>query len=415
MLSFLQVSLLLLLIWTLFYKLLKNKVHSCKGYFVLLFVMASAGIVLPLEDMIDLDFYPEFSVFGIVLFALLLISAIVPWLRFDNYLKNVSKFQVNPQYIKVLNSVMVTMIILSVFAIVYTLPYAVTAYKMGAADVRSIIKEQSLLPKSPLTTIAVGVGLLTPVYVLLFYISLLTEKLKNKSKYLFLGSLTYLVTSASFQARDGFVFIPLTYYFLFVVFKKSIPEFEKEKILKTFRYLFPVLLSFLMLISIERFYKYNSDDSLKSLIAGTWGYFYQQPYVFDMNIQPMQFFQGLGHRFELFAQIFDFPVSQDFIPTYKFEWMFGTMYSSFYSAEGWFSLFVASLFFVFSWTFIMHLLIKNNNHFGVLLVFSLYVYFLISGLFYFRFSAVSITIVYILLVCSSLLLNKYDIVRGNDS
>lgn len=413
MLNYFQVSVVLLIIWGVAYYTLRKKIVTSKGYFILLFVMAIAGIVLPLEELLDLDYEPSFSFLYTILFAILLLSAIIPWIDFEKYLKTIKRFNINPSCLPTLRIAIIALILLSLFAILYTLPYAIVAYKMGAADIRWLIKDQSLLPNSLLTTVAVGVGLIAPVYIYFFYLSILTPELHRYSKYLFVGSLTYLVTSAAFQARDGFVFIPLTYFFLYQVFKKSLPESSKEYIKRVFKFVLPILLFGMLVISLDRFFEKGSSDAYKSLIGGTWGYFYQQPYVFDVNLQYMQYFQGLGHRFELIGVIFNLPYSTDYASNYQFEWMFGTMYSSFYSASGWGSLLMASVFFSLSWLIVLRRLCRSNNHMGALLVFSLYIYFLISGLFYFRFSAMNITIVYLVLIASSFSLNNYILAEYN--
>lgn len=410
MLNYFQVSVVLLIIWGVAYYILRKKINSSKGYFALLFVMAIAGVVLPMEDVLDLGCEPSFSILYTALFAFLLLSAIIPWIDFEKYLKTIKRLSINPSCLPTLRIAIIALTLLSLFAILYTLPYAIVAYKMGAADIRLFIKDQSLLPNSPLTTIAVGVGLIAPLYIYFFYLSLLTPGLHRYSKYLFVGSLTYLVTSATFQARDGFVFIPLTYFFLYQVFKKSLPESSKEYLKRAFKLFLPILLTGILVISFDRFFEKGSSDAYKTLIGGTWGYFYQQPYVFDANLQHMQHFQGLGHRFELFAVIFNLPYSTNYTPNYQFEWMFGTMYSSFYSASGWWSLLIASAFFSLSWLFVLRGLYRNNNHMGAFLVFSLYLYFLISGLFYFRFSAMNITIVYLLIIVVSFFLKGYILV-----
>lgn len=413
MLNYFQVSVVLLIVWGAAFLILRKKLYSSKGYFLLLFVMAVAGIVLPLEEMLDLDCKPSFSFLYTILFALLLLSAIIPWLDFEKYLKTIKCLKINPSCLPILRIVIIVLTVLSTFAIIYTLPYAIVAYKMGAADIRWFIRDQSLLPKSPLTTVAVGVGLIAPVYIFFFFLSLLAPELHRYSKYLFVGSLTYLVTSAAFQARDGFVFIPITYFFLFQVFKKSLPKSSKEYLKRAFKLVLPILLTGILVISFDRFFEKGASDAYKSLIGGTWGYVYQQPYVFDVTLQHTQHFQGLGHRFELISVIFNLPYSTDYAPYYQFEWMFGTMYGSFYSASGWPSLLIASIFFSLSWLIVLHGLYRNNNHMGSLLVFSLYLYFLISGLFYFRFSAMNITIIYLVLIIASFFLKNYILMDYN--
>lgn len=407
MLNYFQVSVVLITIWGGAYFILRKKVCSSKGYFVLLFIMAIAGIVLPMDEVLDLDCEPSFSCLYTILFALLLLSAIVPWLDFEKYLKKIKCLRINSSCITSLRIAIIIMTLLSAFSIIYTIPYAIVAYRMGASDIRWLIRDQSLLPESSLTTIAVCIGLMAPVYIFLFFLSLLAPELRKYSKYLFVGSLTYLVTSAPFQARDGFVFIPLTYFFLYQVFKNFLPKPSKEYIKRVFKLVLPILITGILVISLDRFFEKGSNDAYKTMIGGTWGYFYQQPYVFDVTLQHMHHFQGLGHRFELICVIFNLPYSTDYTPYCQFEWMFGTMYSSFYSASGWWSLLIASSFFLLSWLIVLRILYRSNNHMGAFFVFSLYLYFLISGLFYFRFSAMNITIVYLVLIMVSFFLKNY--------
>ena len=150
------------------------------------------------------------------------------------------------------------------------------------------------------------------------------------------------------------------------------------------------------------------------MIAGTWGYFYQQPYVFDETIQHQVYFHGISHRFPLLGQIMNLPPSTNHILDFKFEWMFGTMYASFYSATGWPSLIIASLFFMLSWAIVLRTHLRKHNYLGLLVVFSLYLYFLISGLFYLRLSAVSVTITYLVIIALSFFLNNIIITVKND-
>ena len=407
-LSFFSVSVVLIIIWGLAYIRLKKLLITSKGYFFLLFLMALAGIVLPLNRYLDLGYDPVFSLSNTILFAFLLLSALYPWIVFDKGIKRISKFIVNPKYYSYLRIVAIIMILLSVYAMAYTLPYAIIGYTMGAGEVRAYILDDSILPASPLTTVAVGVGFLAPLYVVMFFLCLITPVLKKYSAWIFITSLTYLVTSAPAQARDGFIMIPLTYYFVYRVFRNSLDSDAIRKLKKLIKVFFPIALLFLLIITVDRFYKdgYESLNPIESMIAGTWGYFYQQPYVFDMTIQHQVYFHGISHRFPLLGQIMNLPPSTNHILDFKFEWMFGTMYASFYSATGWSSLIIASLFFMLSWALVLKNHIMKRNYLGLLVVFSLYLYFLISGLFYLRLSAVSVTITYLIIIVFSYFLNN---------
>lgn len=412
-LSFFTVSIVLTIIWGLAYIKLKNHLVTSKGYFFLLLLMALAGIVLPLNRYLDLGTSHDFRLEYIVTFALLLVSALYPWLRFDSWFKRVDSFYVNPNYLSLLKTSMSIMVLLAIYAIVYTLPYAIIGYTMGASDVRAFIMDDSILPKSPLTTVAVGVGFLAPIYIVCFFLTLITPALKKYTIPIGLASLTYLVTSAPAQARDGFIMIPLTYFFIYQIFKGMLDKSSKKKIKKMVMLIVPVGLAFMLVITIDRFYNggYESLNPFESMIAGTWGYYYQQPYVFDQTLQHQVYFHGIAKRFPFLANILGLPPAAEHILDFKFEWMFGTMYASFYSATGWTSLIIASLFFMFSWAIVIKSHVRAGNVAGILIVFSLYMYFLMSGLFYLRLSAASITSTYLAIIGLSYFTNKVILVN----
>ena len=410
MLSHAGVSLVLLSIWAIAYFVLKKKLITSRAYFFLLFLMGLAGLVLPLEQWLDIGTENDFS-FGIsILFALLLVGSLIPWLKFDNCFSKVQSIRFNPAAESNIRIVLIAMILMGIYAVLYTLPYAVIAYRMGAGEVRAFILDDSILPESPLTTVAVGVGFLAPVYILLFYMCLCSEKLKGFALPLFFASLTYLVTSAAAQARDGYIMIPLTYFFLYQVFKGFLPESSKKTIKRLVRISLPVLFILLAVITLDRFYNASEANPWQRVVEGTWGYFYQQPYVFDQTVQHQQFFHGVGNRFPLVGHIFGIPSTGRHLD-FKFEYMFGTMYATFYSATGWGSLIIATLFFYISWTVVASMLNKQRNYFGMLIVHSIYLYFLISGLFYLRLSAENITVTYLIIITLSFFVKRYAIVE----
>ena len=411
MLSYYQSSIYLLLIWGVSFLLLRKKLITSKGYFLLLFIMAIAGLLLPLDYLLNIDYTPIFKVENILLFAILLVTAIIPWLLFDVYYCHISSMSINPNFICILRIVCVVLLLLSFYAIIYCMPYAIKAYEMGSSVVRTQLTDESILPSTFQTTIAVAAGIIAPVYILLFFLSLISNKLKLFSWPLFIGSLTYLVTSAPSQARDGFILIPATYYFLYKIFKPFLSEKSLRKLKRFSMITIPFGVFFWGQLTLGRFYEGNFEESFDRLIAGTWGYFYQQPFVFDQTIQHQTFFHGISYRFPLIGELMGLPPVTERIINEKFEFMFGTMYASFYSATGWNSLIVASLFFALSWTLVFFIHNKFGNFMGMLLVFSIYLYYLISGLFYLRFSAVSITITFLVLIGLSFFLKRIIIVK----
>jgi len=376
--------------------------------------MGIAGLLLPLEKWIDIGTNNDFS-FGIsVLFAFLLIGSLIPWLKFDKCFSKVKSIRFNPAVEDNIKEVLVIMILMGIFAILYTLPYAIIGYSMGAKEVRALIMDDSILPKSPLTTIAVGVGFLAPIYILLFYMCLCSNKLKKFVIPLFVTSLAYLVTSAASQARDGFIMIPLTYFFLYQIFKSFLPKSAQKTIKRLVRIATPVLLILIAFITMDRFYSTNDANRWQSVVGGTWGYFYQQPYVFDQTVQHQLYFHGISERFPLLGHLLGIASTGKHID-YKFEYMFGTMYASFYSAVGRTSLIMATMFFYMSWTIVTSFLNRFRNYFGMLIVHSLYLYFLISGLFYLRLSAESITLTYLIIIVFAFFVKRYAVVEYKNS
>ena len=405
--GFAEVSIILLIIWFFAYKFMKKYINTLKVYYFLLLLMAIPGILLPLSRYLDMGQFNKFTIEYTILFSFLLIVSVIPWYLFDKYLSRVRRIEINEIYLKKLRSIIWIIILLSIFSIIYTLPYAILAFQMGAADVRAYIADQSLLPKSPLTTLSVGFGYLAPIDILLFYVCLLHNSLKRFAFPLALCSLSYIVTTAPAQARDGYILIPLLFIILFLVFRSSLPKESILRLRKIASIIVPVGIFFFLIITLDRFFdnSYESLNPFESLIAGTWGYFYQQPYVFDLTLQHQQYFEAFGKRFPLLTMLFDLPTIE-FEHNYKFQWMFGTMFANFYSAIGWPTLIGATSFYVISWWCIIRFHIKKNNFFALMIVFSIYLLYQTSGLFYFRLANASIEILYIVILVLSLFLGK---------
>lgn len=411
MISFSEVSLILLFVWGISYLFIKRYIGTLHIYFFLLFLMVLPGFIFPLDEYLNLDYEPIFNAWYSILFAFLLVIAIIPWFHVDIWLKRNRAFQIDLLQLPKLKVVCLTTILLSVFAIFYSFPYAITAFSMGGAEVRSFIMGNSIYPKTIFTTLAVGIGFLSPLTILLFYISLLSDSLKYFTFPLFLSSFAYIITSSPFLARDGYILLPIIYVILYKVFNQSL-SYEKKLLLKRYFFLsFPIILLGILIITIDRFYNDESGEGIKNLLSGTWGYFYQQPYIFNITLQHQVFFRGIGNQFPLLAEIFDFPVYD--YTRYRFETMFGTMFASFYSANGWKSLFYATLFYIVSWSIVFKLQIFFNKVFPILLVFTLYLFYAISGLFYYRLSNWSVEFMYIFIIMASFFIPNFLKIKIN--
>ncbi len=405
MISSFTASILLVFVFGVCYLLLKHRLVTSKFYFVLLFLMGAAGIVLPLDKYVYY-YSTEYNAIFILLFSVLVVMTLIPWVRFDKAFRNWGVICVREKYLTTLKLVFVVNIVFGLYAILYAFPYALMAISMGADDVRQLIADDSFYPKSILTTICVGIGYLTPIQILLFYISLLHPNLRKYSILLFVTSLSYLITMLPYAARDGFIFVPLTYYFMYKVFSPSIPVILKHKIRKYALVLGGAIVFGVLFISYQRFYLNAKSglSSFDSMIYGTWGYFFQQPFVFEQTLSYDVSDLGFGRRFELLNNLFSIPkhsYSLDSLTT-----SFGTMYSEFFNCYGWSSLIGFSLFYYVSFSALLGCHIQRKRYFSILLVFVVYLYYTISGLFYYKMYILSVTELYLVVLFSSLFIGN---------
>ena len=410
MLTYAQVSYVLLFIWGGYFFLQRKGLQTLKPYFFLLFFMAFAGIVLPERFIITYSDYLEYSFVNTLVFALLLISMVFPWCTFNSWHCKVAHIQISSKSIGIFKISFITMILMSVYSMLYALPYAIQALSMGADEVRTMILETSLYPKNIFTTICVGVGCLTPIQILMFFFSLLDTRLSKYSLWLFISSLTYIVTNLPNTGRDGMIYIPLMYIFLFQIFKPYLEKKMIDKIKRYFILIIPILCFLIFTITMARFYMYGKNP-IEGLIQGTWGYFYQQPYVFDNTLNHMDKFRGLSAQFPLLAKllgIYEGPLHYSELE--HFEYSFGTMYSQFYTISGWSSLIVCALFFVVSFNLLLYYLIRRKKFTSLFIVFSVYLYYVITGLFYYRLKADNIVLLNLFIFTGSLFLKNYLII-----
>lgn len=377
MISSRAVSIILLIVFGIFYKKNKGIIVSLKIYFVLLGVMALAGVLfdpLPLMGLYPTEYYPKYILF----FAILMLVVIKPWFVFDKFLINKPIFSVKEKYIKTIKKIYVVVIVLSFYAIIYTLPYTMIAWAKGADAMKS---GSGILPHSIFTTLAVGFATFSPVTIVLFYISLLDKRLSKFGIFLLVSSLAYIVTSMAQGARDGFIYTSLTYYVFYVIFKPSYNIHTTKQINKLIIVLFFLMMIPLSIYSLSRFGKEQSEDNM---LYGTWGYIYQQPYVFDHILDQFDTFYGFNRRLKFLNNII--PIEGcEYAASSKIEYMFGTQFASYYMISGYSSLLIATIIYIFTFEYLIKKSLKRNLIFPSLVVFVIYIYFTLSGLFYFRF------------------------------
>ena len=380
------VSIVLLIILGITYIVLKRTLYSAKIYFMLLLIMSSAGVFI--SDLPLMGLSPNIYQFdNILLFALLMLISAIPWISFDKIFRHLPVFTIKDRYIPLIRTIFIATIILSFIAIAYLLPYSIRSFMLGASDIRSSIMNDYLLPPTLFTTFAVGIAALYPITILFVYISLLDSRLAKYTIWLILSSFTYIVSNTAVAGRDGLIFIPLIYLVLFIIFKNSI----SRKRLKTIkRYGIVAGASIFIAISaitINRFYDESNKntESKQRLVYGTWGYFYQQPYVFDHILEQFNNFYGFKRRLLFLDGVIEVE-GKDYSKSGAsiYEFMFGTQYGEFYQISGYSSLITLTIIFLWFFNYMANKLRRKKNIFGVLICFAIYLNFMISGMFYFR-------------------------------
>lgn len=396
-----RVSLYLIFLLVLFVLFTRRKVGksaSIKVLFWLLFFMVSPGLIM---DVQRLFFWGTVDVKNITLFFVLLLLTTIPWISFDKWYKNIPSFEVTDKGAVILSKIFLIVIISCIFSYIYIFPYALKSYAMGAADTRGLINSHdgsSVMPPTIVTTFAVGVSTISPFYIFFFFLSWLHPKLKKYSFGLFVCSFIYIVVSMPFMARDGFVTLPIFFLIFYLLFKKSLMKQDTKKIKRYFIIIVGVAGTLLLVYSISRFADnyYNENTVSNRFINGTWGYLFQQPYVFDRTITYQQSWHGVGLRFPILSLFSDTPM-KEVIRTQDFETMFGTMLSEFYSIGGYWSLFVFTSSFILIYYLGLRVLIRKRNVFCVFIFFITYLMIEVTGLFYFRYGGITFNWLFLIL------------------
>lgn len=386
-------KIVLIILFILFFWLIRKNITSGKVYFFFLFCMCLPVSLIPGKVIVDV-WYGKLDTFNMLVLAGCLICGFFPWLVFDKYIKQ-REFYLKERAIKPLKIVFLFFIICSLFSIAYLMPYAIKSFMIGANDVRASLRKGSPLPSSILTTIAVAVAACHIFAVIFFYIACLTPKLKKYRPWLMVSSCSYIVSCTAITGRDGLIILPCLYIIFFMVFRNSL-AFKLRRIIENrIKIVVSLCVALVVSFSISRFYEHSQD--LNELYTGTVGYISQQPYVFNATIEHQNDFWGFERSFPLLNRLMGigpYSVKLD----RSFEWSFGTMYSEFYSAYAWYGLFFISLVFVCYYTVVVKLLCKRNNDFGLFMLFAVYLFIVLTGMFYMRAGkAVNMNVFYLLI------------------
>lgn len=287
------------------------------------------------------------------------------------------------------------------YSFIYTLPFAIASLKLGAKEIRTyilVLEETTVLPPNFLTTIAVAFATFSSIYLGIFFLSLKSNFNSKKKFFLFIISLSYVVVSLCYTARDGLLF-----YLIFgLIFTLNYWDTFQKKLKKRILIgsLFLVLGAIFMLKSF-------TEDRFEDSSSGTMGYIASQPYVFAENIDKRsqfqnEYFYGLSLRFPVINTLLGLE-NKNFDRREQYEWTFGTFLTDFYNINGFFSLITFLIIFIEFFRY--HLRTSKNNTMKFLLTYTFYMHFMISGLFYFRLGNFSGN-VYIILVMILILIQK---------
>lgn len=211
---------------------------------------------------------------------------------------------------------------------------------------------------------------------------MLDKRLQKYTILLIISSLSYIVMTLAICARDGFIYTSLTYVVLFFVFKRSLSQKSIAKIKRITTIIAPIVFTLFLSFSLARFFVTGNDS--KELLYGTWGYLYQQPYVFDHVLDSFHDFYGFERRLSFLKDVIPL-AGHEYTASNIIEYMFGTQFAEFYEISGLSSLIILSFLYILLFYIVIATHIRRNLIFPVLLSFLIYFYFTISGIFYFRF------------------------------
>lgn len=371
-----------------------GKGASIKVLFWLLLLMVTPGFIMDLQV---LFFWGEVRFENMTRFIILLLLTAIPWVAFDKWFKTISSIHVTDRGASVLSTIFVVVIISCLFSYVYIFPYALKSFAMGAADTRAAVNSaESVMPATMFTTFAVGVSTISPFYIFFFFLSWLHPALKKYSFWLFICSFIYIVVSMPFMARDGFVTLPVFYIIFYLVFKNSFDLKSRKKVRRYFTVIASVAGAMILLYSVSRFFDARSSERFYRFIGGTWGYLFQQPYVFDRTLIYQHDWHGVGLRFPILSILFGTPAAK-VMRTQDFETMFGTMLSEFYSVGGYRSLYIFTFAFILIYYLGLRILIRRKNYFSIFLLFITYLMIEVTGLFYYRYGGMTFNWLFLVL------------------
>lgn len=394
---FVQLGLIILFI----IPLLKRK--TPKDIFViwgLYFISSLTSLFFDPSDLLGFRDRDNYNNFDFILYGLLICYSLSP-------LYAISKIDKRPRiekyfFSKGQNYILTIVIIGGIFSIIYSFPYALESLAKGAKEVRSKVlrSDETVLPLTIYTTIAVAFSTFFSIYLAFFFLSLKSNLKFIKKVLLFLSSCSYLIISLCYTARDGFIFFIIMSGILVLIYWKSFSK--KMKRIAVFCSVLAIIIAGSYLISVTK------DRFEENPMVGVYAYISTQPYVFAENIERRGYlggenYYGLSLRFPL-ALILTGQQVNEIQRTEPYEWTFGTFLTDFFNVNGLSGLFFLTI--IFTEFFRYQFRRKVNNTISFNLTYILYIHYIISGLFYFRLGSFSGNVFFLTVVILIVFQNK---------
>lgn len=272
------------------------------------------------------------------------------------------------------------LVIGALYSVIYQLPYALDALSQSAHIVRTM--DESILPNSILTTFAVGFSAFFNIYLFYFFVGLINKWNKFITFSMLLGALSFVVNVLTVSGRDGFVLFTLSFLLSYFLFEHSMNDNLKKRV-KVLSVLTGVIFIIIFsTITLERFSRSQETDLVAVFQIGGLNYFSMQPFTFNDVLKYQDIFSYGRGSFPLFySWFFDYEKSvRDVSMAYKYN--FAGYVGTFYKNGGYVALaLIVAIFYVIFYQ------LKNLHrkyYISQFSIFSLYFFFMTSGLFYFR-------------------------------
>lgn len=308
---------------------------------------------------------------------------LVPFLFLSLKIKPITNKAILPQGF-VFNHLLVVFSLGAIFSLVYLTPYAILSLGANAGEVRNLIADESVLPPTFLTTIAVGFPTFYFLYSFLLFVCIIQKRSKFLTFCMFLGVISFVINVLTVSGRDGVLFSAFAFILAFFMFKPLLTEKQNKRIKLGFTLLMVFGLAIIANITAERFSESGGFD-FRSFKVGILGYLGTQPYIFAEWIDNNTIFNHGNSVFPLFTDLLGLNDGVEYGYSEQYTWMFGTFLAAFYSINGFFSLFAVTFMF---WLYfkVKFKMISRGYLLSSFFLLGLYFHFTLSGIFFFRLS-----------------------------